>query len=354
MQKSLLTLIIILYTSCANIVAPSGGKKDIDPPKIKSITIVKNDKNSLDNLILFEFDENIQLNNWDENFYISPIVKNSQKKIKGKFLNLSIKDTLHKNKSYNISLDKCIKDINEGNILDSLSFIYNDNNLEHTALSGVLKDAFTLEYLENCWIMLFDEQIEDSLLIKSTPKYISKTDKSGRFHFPNLMNENYKILALSGFDLIFNTDEKIAFSNRKINTLNDTFISLLAFKENIEKEKIDSSLLYIKKDTLIVRREKLGLGQLEIITEINSSSIFQLLQKNKVISEHYFDQKPFLIKSIEPGKYQLKYILDRNKDKIWNTGNLQKRIQPETVFNYQSEILIRSNWDLELEWIIKE
>lgn len=353
MQKSILTLIIILHTSCANIVAPTGGKRDIDPPKIKNITIVKNDKKSLNNVILFEFDENIQLNNWDENFYISPIIKNLQKKIKGKFLYLSIKDTLHKNKSYNISLGQCIKDINEGNILDTLSYIYNDNNLEHTVLSGVLKDSYTLEYLENYWIMLFDEKIEDSLLIKNTPKYISKTDKKGRFHFPNLINENYKILALSGFDLIFNTDEKIAFLNRKINTVKDTFISLLAFKENIENETIDSNL-YIKKDSLIERKESVGLGQLEIITELNSSSIFQLLQKNKVVSEHYFDQKPFLIKSIEPGKYQLKCIEDRNEDKIWNTGNLQKQIQPEKVFNYQSEILIRSNWDLEIEWVIIE
>ena len=353
MQKLLLTLVIILYSNCANIVAPTGGKRDIYPPKIKNITIVKNDKKSLDNVILFEFDENIQLNNWDENFYISPIIKNSQKKIKGKLLYLSIKDTLHKNKSYNISLSKCIKDINEGNVLDSLCYIYNENNIDHTVINGVLKDSYTLEYLENCWIMLFDEKIEDSLLIKSTPKYISKTDKIGRFHFPNLINKNYKILALSGFDFIFNTDEKIAFLNRKINTVNDTFISLLAFKENIENETIDSNL-YIKKDSLIERKESVGLGQLEIITELNSSSIFQLLQKNKVVSEHYFDQKPFLIKSIEPGKYQLKYIEDRNEDKIWNTGNLQKQIQPEKVFNYQSEILIRSNWDLEIEWIIKE
>ena len=234
-----------------------------------------------------------------------------------------------------------------------MCYIYNENNIDHTLINGVLKDSYTLEYLENCWIMLFDEKIEDSLLIKSTPKYISKTDKIGRFHFPNLINKNYKILALSGFDFIFNTDEKIAFLNRKINTVNDTFISLLAFKENIENETIDSNL-YIKKDSLIERKESVGLGQLEIITELNSSSIFQLLQKNKVVSEHYFDQKPFLIKSIEPGKYQLKCIEDRNEDKIWNTGNLQKQIQPEKVFNYQSEILIRSNWDLEIEWIIKE
>jgi hypothetical protein len=84
MQKLLLSLVIILFSSCANIVAPTGGKRDISPPKIKNITIVKNDKKSLDNVILFEFDENIQLNNWDENFYISPIIKNSQKKNKRK------------------------------------------------------------------------------------------------------------------------------------------------------------------------------------------------------------------------------------------------------------------------------
>ena len=178
----------------------------------------------------------------DKNWFFGSLAK-------GKFLYLSIKDKLHKNKSYNISLGQCIKDINEGNILDTLSYIYNDNNLEHTELSGVLKDSYTLEYLENCWIMLFDEKIEDSLLIKSTPKYISKTDKIGRFYFPNLIKKNYKILALSGFDFIFNTDEKIAFLNRKINTVKDTFISLLAFKENIENETIDSNL-YIKTFTV--------------------------------------------------------------------------------------------------------
>ena len=57
---------------------------------------------------------------------------------------------------------------------------------------------------------------------------------------------------------------------------------------------------------------------------------------------------------IVPGKYQLKYIVDNNQDRIWNTGNWESRILSEKVANYPSEITIRSNWDLELEWIIQE
>ena len=57
---------------------------------------------------------------------------------------------------------------------------------------------------------------------------------------------------------------------------------------------------------------------------------------------------------ITPGKYQLKYIADSNTDSEWTTGNWKAKIQPEKVINYSSEITIRANWDLELEWFIEE
>ena len=63
---------------------------------------------------------------------------------------------------------------------------------------------------------------------------------------------------------------------------------------------------------------------------------------------------PFSINNITPGKYNLKFIADYNQDKIWNTGDWNKKIQPEKVKKYPNEIIIRGNWDLELEWIIEE
>ena len=95
-------------------------------------------------------------------------------------------------------------------------------------------------------------------------------------------------------------------------------------------------------------------GKLEIVTPTNTPCIFQLLQNEKVISEFVFAAKPFALLDIIPGKYQLKYIEDSNEDGIWNTGNWERKTQPEKVINYPTEITIRSNWDLELEWIIEE
>ena len=124
----------------------------------------------------------------------------------------------------------------------------------------------------------------------------------------------------------------------------------------MDSTSTDSTVL--KSDSItsdsIVKKEELPLGKLEISIKENTPCIFQLLQKEKVISEFYFSKKPYLMDEIIPGKYQLKYIVDNNQDRIWNTGNWEGRILAEKVANYPSEIIIRSNWDLELEWIIQE
>ena len=62
------------------------------------------------------------------------------------------------------------------------------------------------------------------------------------------------------------------------------------------------------------------------------------------------DHIPFLLHDIPPGIYRLKCIIDINRDGEWTRGNWKKKIQSEKVFNYPTEITIRSNWDLELEW----
>ena len=114
--------LIFLLNSCANIVSPTGGDKDIDPPKILKIQTIEKSKNINEEMIKFEFNEYIQTNKWQEYFYISPpIEKRAKKKIKGNVLFLTIEDALNNNITYNFALNECIKDNNEGNILDTLN-----------------------------------------------------------------------------------------------------------------------------------------------------------------------------------------------------------------------------------------
>ncbi len=346
---------LTLLSSCANIVAPTGGEKDSDPPKILNKTILE--KEGVTD-INFTFNEYIQTNKWEEYFYISPPVeKRIRKKIKGKKLTITIEDTLAKNMTYNIVLNNCIKDNNEGNILDSLfTILSTSDKIDSLTLSGKLQDAYTLNEVENAWIMLFEENRADSVLFKEKPNYIAKTNKNGDFYFPNLNNKNYNIISLTDFDFIYNEEEEIAFLNAVVNAERDSFIELLSFDPIIIIDSLlkDSLIIEgdsISTDSLVI--DEIKYGNLNIISEESKQCIFQLLQNNKVINEFKFAEEPFLLTKIIPGKYNLKYINDRNRDGKWTTGSWMKRTQAEQVVNYPSEIIIRSNWNLELDWELK-
>jgi len=358
-MKSIYSIFIclLLLSSCANIVAPTGGEKDTDSPEMLNKSILEKEGITSIN---FTFNEYIQLNKWEEYFYISPPTKKRiQKKIKGKMLTLTIEDTLAKNTTYNIALNNCIKDNNEGNIVDTLNFILSTSDkIDSLTLSGQLQDAYTLTAVENAWIMLFEDNRADSIIFKERPNYIAKTNKNGDFHFPNLNSNNYTIVSLTDFDFIYNEEEKIAFLNTVVNAERDSFISLLSFDPIIVIDSIikDSTIIEVDSattttDSLVI--EEIKYGNLTIISTENKHCIFQLFRDDKVISEFNFTEQPFLLTDIKTGKYQIKYIDDSNRDGKWTTGSWKKRAQAEQVINYPSEITIRSNWDLELEWELK-
>jgi len=56
---------------------------------------------------------------------------------------------------------------------------------------------------------------------------------------------------------------------------------------------------------------------------------------------------------IVPGKYKIRIIDDANKNGKWDSGNYWRKTQPENVFYYPESITTRSNWDVDLNWILK-
>ena len=145
--------------------------------------------------------------------------------------------------------------------------------------------------------MLFNESINDSLIFNTVPSYIAKTDKSGVFHFPNLNETNYTIVALTDFDFIYNEEEKIAFFDTIINAEIDSFILLFAFDPVVVVDSINTIIKtdYIAAETLIcdtIKREEIPAGKLEIISSNKTSCIIQLLQNDKLIEEAFFAKPP--------------------------------------------------------------
>jgi uncharacterized protein (DUF2141 family) len=52
-------------------------------------------------------------------------------------------------------------------------------------------------------------------------------------------------------------------------------------------------------------------------------------------------------KSIAIGVYNIRVVYDANKNGKWDTGSVQKNRQPEKIWNSNTEISLRPNWDLE-------
>ena len=81
--------------------------------------------------------------------------------------------------------------------------------------------------------------------------------------------------------------------------------------------------------------------------------IVQLLdEKELILYEEYVTSQSGKIRFafMNPGKYKIKAILDRNKNRRWDSGNYRKNLQPEEVKYFPKIIEIRANWDVEETW----
>ena len=94
-----------------------GGDKDTLPPQFVSSVILFRDNTKQLKSISLSFDERIQDHQFLSNFYISPPLKNISHKIKKNILEIYFENDLQENIEYTLSLNNCIKDITEGNMI---------------------------------------------------------------------------------------------------------------------------------------------------------------------------------------------------------------------------------------------
>ena len=93
---------------------------------------------------------------------------------------------------------------------------------------------------------------------------------------------------------------------------------------------------------------------IDISSSINTSFIVQLLNdKNKILRSSLIEKpQTVAFKSLNPGNYFIRVILDENNNGKWDTGNFLKRIQPEKIRYFNKLIELRANWDYNETFII--
>ena len=87
----------------------------------------------------------------------------------------------------------------------------------------------------------------------------------------------------------------------------------------------------------------------------NGIGIVQLLKNNdkeevvKTVKIKPGDKKA-VFDFLKPDKYKIKLIADLNNNGKWDTGDIEKNIQPEVVYYFPKIINVKSNWELKENW----
>ena len=205
-----------LCSRCANTQAgPSGGPKDTIPPVLLKTTPEINTTQFAGKKIELTFNEYIALKDVSKNVVLSPpSLRKPVVQRRGKNIQVVFQDTLLQGRTYTIDFGNALADNNEGNLYPPYKFIFSTGVIiDSMAFTGVVRDAYTLEPVENTTVMLY-ENLSDSAVYKELPIAIARTDSWGYFSLQNIAPQAYRMYAVEDKNSNYRYDagsEKIAF-----------------------------------------------------------------------------------------------------------------------------------------------
>ncbi len=238
--RTIFISLVISVCGCANVVAPTGGDRDILPPKIISTfppNLTTKFKSKEIRISLSEF---FILNNPSEEIYLSPVsILPLKWKTRKKNLIISLPDSLNENTTYTLQFGNSIADITEGNKLEGYSYVFSTGDvIDSLRIQGVLSDAKTQKPQKGFLVMLYSST-DDSVVAKRKPDYFARTDESGQFVLDYLHEGIYRLFCLSDKNLNYLYDqpnEEIAFVDTMISVHDTTaFYSLNSFLPTTDK-----------------------------------------------------------------------------------------------------------------------
>ncbi|MBE6302547.1 MAG: hypothetical protein E7089_01245 [Bacteroidales bacterium] len=200
---------LLLMAACASMGTPDGGPYDETPPVLLTSTPRVNALNVKDNKIVLEFDEFIKLQNAYEKIVVSPPqLQQPEIKVNGKRIIAELFDTLKPSTTYTIDFNDAIVDNNEGNPLESFSFVFSTGDKVDTlGLSGTVLDASNLEPVKGILVGLHSDH-SDSAFTKKPFDRISRTDSRGQFSMRGVAPGKYRIYALADANGNYRFDQK--------------------------------------------------------------------------------------------------------------------------------------------------
>ncbi len=229
-RRLLFFVIVCISAGCANITAPTGGKKDTIPPKLVSIDPADSLLNTRVKRLEMYFDEYITVSDVTKEVELSPIlaiqpvVTSNNKHVIVKIVD----SLLEENTTYRLSFGKAIKDLHESNPFmgkGKTGYVYTFSTgayFDSLELKGKVISAVTgLPDTGGVLVVLYSAKDNDSAVVKHKPKYVTKANAKGEYDFKGLPGRSFRIYALkdANNNLIYDgplAGDMIAFNEQTV------------------------------------------------------------------------------------------------------------------------------------------
>ncbi|MEO7291708.1 MAG: Ig-like domain-containing domain [Ginsengibacter sp.] len=77
--------------------------------------------------------------------------------------------------------------------------------------------------------------------------------------------------------------------------------------------------------------------------------VLQFVQNNEVVKSYPLTSEIWSAPLFNPGEYELRILYDENKNGIWDTGNFDKKVQPEKVYSISQKLSVRENFEKDVD-----
>ena len=230
---SFLSLIITeILLSCAQIVAPTGGKKDTLAPVIIKMIPVNQSRNFNGKQIDILFNEYVSVDNIQQQLSITPNLEGTyETKILPKGARLIFDKPFKENTTYSLNFRNTFKDMNERNVAKNVRLVFSTGKIiDSLRVSGKVRNPLTNKPIMDVSVGMYI--YSDTLNPKKVkPYYFMKTDSSGIFIIENVAGGKYRIYALT------DGNNNLLYDEAKENL--GIIVDTITLKSNLENLEIN-------------------------------------------------------------------------------------------------------------------
>ena len=232
---------LIIFQNCANPKPPTGGIKDEQAPIIDTTYPTNYSTNVNQKTIIIDFNEKIQINQIEQNLFITPYIDNPFKaKVKKNRLTLIFENEFKENTTYTLNFGNSIKDVTERNESKDIKYIFSTGNyLDSLSIKTKAINPLNQKPCESCLVSIYSK--DDTMKVnKDKPLYFTFTDIKGIGKIENIKDGKYKVYVIKdeNGNYYYDKNESIGIIkktvevNRNISTDN-----IYMIKKSIKKQK---------------------------------------------------------------------------------------------------------------------